>query len=500
MPLTGTVDVANARIDLFVDWVATAGTQLNGTLFRRVGGPTESNEYVRGLFGSSLLGQQAYVSDHEAPLDKQIWYVAVNNETADVMTAGPFTIPSNGYVWMKDPGRPWADLRLDLCLTPSVAAPCPDPPLITDTFTRTTASTWGSTEPPGTVAAYTQLGGVAADFSVSGGQGRHLINAGTGAHRTTVPQPQADVDVVADVGISQLALTDNLFAGVTVRTVDGNNLYMARLEFITTGFVRLSLRKIVAGVQTELSTAWPTLLPYAANSMFSVRLQVEGNSLRTRAWPAGTAEPDEWAVVAVDNSFAAAANVGFRSINAAATNVNPLALYDNFSVSPLPAVSPIGDTLAWVGYRDKVRAMDAGLFPVLDRERPVDVYARRKDIVTSCLFLTRSLPAINSVYDLYTPGGPLLFQTPTVYGMDKPYGQTDRYFQPGDLNEAYISQDQRKPVRLWSVPLTAVDLPVGLPQGTDDANWCAIEDKYPTYADLTATGLTWGQIAAGGAV
>lgn len=498
MPLTGTVDAANARIDLFVDWVATAGTQTSGTLFRRVGSPTAANQYVRGLYGSSLLGQQAYVSDHEAVLDEQVWYVAVNNQTADTMTAGPFTIPSNGYVWMKDPGRPWADLRLDLCLTPSVSAPCAVPPLITDTFTRTTASTWTSTETPGTVLAWTQTGGAAADYSVSGGQGRHAIPAGGVSRRTTVAQPQADVDVRADAGVTQLSLTDSQFACVTARTVDSNNMYMTRLEFTTTGVVRVTLRKTVAGVQTQLAL-WATLLPYTPGAMFSVRMQTEGNSLRARVWPAGTAEPNDWAIVAVDTSFAAAATVGFRSISLA-SNVGSVALYDNFSVGPLPAPSPIGDTLAWVGYRDKVRAMDAGLFPVLDRERPVDVYARRKDIVTSCLFLTRSLPAINAVYDLYTAGGSLLFQTPEVYGMDRPYGQEDRYFQPGDLNEAYISQDQRKPVRLWSVPLTAVDLPVGLPQGTDDANWCAIEDKYPTYADLTATGLTWGQIAAGDAV
>ncbi|HEX5705621.1 MAG TPA: hypothetical protein VFX97_20635 [Pyrinomonadaceae bacterium] len=497
MPLTGTVDVANARIDLFIDWTATAGTQTSGTLHRRVGGPDADNEYVRGHFGSSLLGEQAYVSDHEAPLDEQIWYVAVNNQTSDTMVAGPFTIPSNGYVWMKDPGRPWADLRLDLCLTPSVADPCPVPALLTDTFTRTTAASWGSTEPPGAVLAWTTAGGAAADYSVSGGQGRHLIPPGGVVRHTSVAQPQADVDIVADVGINELALTNSIGACLIARMVDVNNLYMTRLEFLPSGLMVFSLRRIVAGVQTQIA-GWSTQLPYTAGGMFTVRMQVEGNSLRARVWPATTAEPDDWAVVAVDSSFAAAGSVGMRSFSTG-TNAGPFALYDNLSVSALPAPSAIGDDLAWVGYRDKVRAMDAGLFPVLDRERPADVYARRKDIVTSCLFLSRSLDAINRVYELYTAGGPLLFQTPEIYGMDKPYGQQDRYFQPGDLNEGYISQDQRKPVRLWSAPLTAVDLPVGLPQGTDDANWCAVKDKYPTYADLTATGLTWGQIAAGGA-
>lgn len=495
MPLTGTVDAAKARIDLFIDWVATAGTQLTGTLFRRVGDPNAQDEYVRGHFGSLLLGQQAYVSDHEAPLDRQIWYVAVNNQTADTMIAGPFTIPSNGYVWMKDPGRPWADLRLDLCLTPSVAAPCPEPALITDTFTRTSVSSWGSTEKPGVITAWTTAGGVATDFNVTAGRGQHLIPSGGASRRTSLTQPQTNVDVLVDVGVSQVATGASLFAGPTVRTLDDSNLYTARLEFTTTGVVIFTLRRIVAAVQTELQV-WSTQLPYAANSMFSVRLQVEGNALRARIWPAGTAEPDEWSIVDVDSALTLAGTIRMRSFNTAATNVNPLALYDNFAVTALPVPT---DDLVWVGYRDKVRAMDAGLFPVLDRERPVDVFARRKDIVTSCLFLSRTLASIKDVYDLYTVGGPLIFQTPTVYGMDRPYGVVDRCFQPGDLVESYISQDQRKPVRLWSVPLTAVESPVGLPQGTDTANWCAILDKYPTYADLTATGLTWGQIAEGDA-
>jgi hypothetical protein len=493
------VDTVNARIDLFVDWVATAGTQTSGTLWRRVGSPDAGLQYVRGLYGSSLLGEQAYVSDHEAPLDEQVWYTAINNQTPDQMTAGPFTIPSGGNVWIKDPGRPWADLKLDLCATPDKStAVCPEPTQLWDTFTRTGASTWGSTERRfgATIQPWTNTGGVASDYNVSAGRGTHLVPATGVARRSTVPQPQADVDVRMDIGVSQLALTDSLFAGLTVRTVDGSNMYLSRLEFLTTGTVRFTLRKIVAGVQTELGL-WATLLPYAANSMFTVRMLVKGNTLRARIWPAGTAEPTEWALYTVDTSFAAAGALGTRSLSTGATNVNPLALYYNLDASNPTLFT---DDIAWVGFQDKVRAADVGLFPVLDRERPADVYARRKDITTSCRFLTRSLAALDAVYELYTAGGPLLFQVPDIYGMDRPYGYKDRYFQPGDLSEAYISEDQRRPLRLWSSPLTAVDQPVGLPQGTDTANWCAVEDQYPTFAALTATGLTWGQVAQGQAV
>src|SRR5690606_10640894 len=124
--------------------------------------------------------------------------------------------------------------------------------------------------------------------------------------------------------------------------------------------------------------------------------------------------------------------------------------------------------------------------------RAADVYARRKDLDTTCQFLSRTLTALDNVYDLYTVGGPLLFQLPTVYGFK------DKYLQPGDLAENYISQDQRKPYRLWSAPLTAVEAPIGEPQGTDLTNWCLFRDQYPTFGDVP-DGLSWGGVAAGDA-
>lgn len=155
--------------------------------------------------------------------------------------------------------------------------------------------------------------------------------------------------------------------------------------------------------------------------------------------------------------------------------------------------APVGPDLAWVRFGDRVRDSDAGLFPILDAERPADVYARRKDHGGTIAFFTRTLAAIELVYELFTVGGPLYLRAPAAYG------ETDFHIQPGALAESFLSAriDQRKPFRLWTAPYMVVDRPLGPQQGTACANWCAVKDAFPTFADLTATGDTWADVAAG---
>lgn len=290
MPLTGTVDAANAAIHLHVDYTTEAGSQTTATLARHVDAVDAPGEYVRGLFNADLLGEEAFVTDTEMPLDRQIWYTVSATPDNVEMTAGPFTVASDGFVWLKDPGRPWADLKLDLCNTPTLSE----------------------------------------------------------------------------------------------------------------------------------------------------------------------ADPE--------------------------------------------CADPLEIVLSWVGFGDVVRPADSATFPTLNRETPNAVYARRKDLNTSMQFLSRTLDGITQVYELFTAGGPLLIQTPEIYGMvpyDYPLKLSDLYFLPGDLNEEKISRDQRKPWRLWSTELLSVLNPVGVPQGTDEANWCAIEETYDTFEDLTLTGYSWEAVATG---
>lgn len=498
MPITGTVDTANARIDLFVDFTATPGTQITATLYRRVGDINAENEYVRGLFDGLLLGEQAYVSDHEAPLDKQIWYVAIaDDDESTLMSAGPFTIDSNGYVWIKDPGRPWADLRLDLCAQPSRSeAECPPETLVTDTFTRTVVDGWGTAD---TGQSWTTVGGVAADYSVSGGTGRHSLSAVNSSRGTVVPSTTADVDVRVDWALPATPAGDFHYVYVAARFADATHTYLSRVRVSTAGVMQLSLRKLNV-TETQIGTAVTLPFTFTPGSFYTLRFQIRGNVLRTRMWPADGAEPDEWQITGTDNDFTAAGSTGVVSIlGPASTSTLPVVVqFDNYQVTdsdPAPV-----DDLAWVGFTDKTRAVDAGLFPVLNRELPADVYARRKGIETSFSFLSRGADAITTVYELFTAGGPVLIQVPAIYLMNSPYGPVDRCYQPGDLLEAYLSEDQRKVYRLWSAPATQVEVPVGEPQGTDTANWCAVRDTYGTFADLTATGYSWGQVGEGDAI
>lgn len=149
------------------------------------------------------------------------------------------------------------------------------------------------------------------------------------------------------------------------------------------------------------------------------------------------------------------------------------------------------NAFVWIGLADEQWDSDASLFPVLNAEHPADIWARRKHADGQFQFMTRTLAAKDRVYDLMTAGGPLFLQLPTVYGW------ADAFIQPGTVRSAHLYDDQRKPHRIWTVPFTIVDPVAGPGQGTECANWCAVEDAFPTFAALAAGGGTYSQLAQG---
>lgn len=154
-----------------------------------------------------------------------------------------------------------------------------------------------------------------------------------------------------------------------------------------------------------------------------------------------------------------------------------------------PAIVLVADGLGTEGYSG-----DYTLFPVLNGPKPADVFAYRKAATTSWKVVSQTLTAMNSLETFYAWGGPIFIQLPPVYGWP------DRYYQPDRAEVSRLSRDLTQPYRQWDVPLTVVNAPVGAAQGTQTNNWCAVDAIYPTYADLLATGLTWGDVMAGAAV
>lgn len=150
--------------------------------------------------------------------------------------------------------------------------------------------------------------------------------------------------------------------------------------------------------------------------------------------------------------------------------------------------------LVWSGLGDKVYRNDASLFDVYNARVPVDIYGVRKRLDSSMKLFSKTLTAKNSVESLFAGGGPIQIQLPAVYGFP------DAVVQPGDVTEGYISTDQRRPYRVWDAPFTVVDTPLGPIQGTVDANWCAVAEAFSDFAELTASGYTWAQVASGEAV
>lgn len=134
---------------------------------------------------------------------------------------------------------------------------------------------------------------------------------------------------------------------------------------------------------------------------------------------------------------------------------------------------------------------DATLLSVLNSETPADIFARRKYATGSFRFFSRTLEAIEWVYELFTAGGVLMLRVPPVYG------QRDIFIQPGTPQMTYVSRDQRRPERIWDVPYTVVDRPIGPVQGTNCNNWCEVEEQFATFADLTASPGNWADLMGG---
>ena len=198
-----------------------------------------------------------------------------------------------------------------------------------DEFGRTSTDTWSTTD---SLQSWTNSGGVAGDYDVLSGYGRHINQATSTGHHSVIAAPDADFDIVCDITTAAASTGASQFAGVIARYADANNLYEARVEFATSGAITLTIRERVASVETQLDT-FTSWLTHTATSYVTVRFQGTGSSLKAKVWRQGQPEPDVWQCEATDSDLTSAGSMGVKSVrNAGNTNANAEFRFDNFEV------------------------------------------------------------------------------------------------------------------------------------------------------------------------
>lgn len=247
--------------------------------------------------------------------------VASTATTLDVTT-------TDGPLWTTDAAAYPFDLRI--AGETVTATACAG--ILSDTFTRTVASGWGTAT---SGQAWTTAGGSASDYSTDGTAGKMSLGTRNVTRQATVPLDSADSDVTVTVSPSVVATGSSgwIVAGMLARYQDASNYYTARAEFKETGVAGLSIYKIVGGTATFLGGVEPGT--YSAAQQWRMRLQVIGTSVKAKLWPLASPEPGPWSLTATDTALTGRGDLGLTATLAASnTNTLPVVVtWDNLALA-----------------------------------------------------------------------------------------------------------------------------------------------------------------------
>jgi hypothetical protein len=243
-------------------------------------------------------------------------------------TATTLQVVNEGALWARSADYP-GDFPMDILVDGERMTLTAVTGAVEDAFAGTTAGGWDSAD---TGQAWQTSGGTAADYQVGSGYGSHRLATANVSRRSFLDFTHTDFDAYVSLAASSTATGGFLSGSLTGRYTDSNNLYAARLAFNTTSSMTLTLRKRVAGTETELGTY--SAGSYSAGAYYRMRFQAAGSQLRAKVWPAGSREPAEWQVDVTDTSLTSSTYIGVRSISASSnTNTNPEIRHQDLRVS-----------------------------------------------------------------------------------------------------------------------------------------------------------------------
>lgn len=206
-----------------------------------------------------------------------------------------------------------------------------------DTFTRSVSGGWGTTG-SGSVWSTDGNGGTvqASDFNVTGAVATHNLPAASawrGSFFTAANDTVVDVTGKVDFSFPfSTPAGGSVQAGVLLRYNNTTKTgYLVTVQVTTTPQVLLQIYRVSSASSTVLLKSLTTALTNTANTLLSVRGQIEDQTIRGSVWLASAGEPKDWMLSTVDATYPAGAWCGVRSDTGSGnTNVPFTVTYDNF--------------------------------------------------------------------------------------------------------------------------------------------------------------------------
>jgi CSLREA domain-containing protein len=210
------------------------------------------------------------------------------------------------------------------------------PPLASDTFARTTTSSWGNADIGGSWV----VNSTASDYNVNGSAGTMLIRSGGTTRFAALTGVSAtNLDVSARISRSAVATGGGEFAYLVARRIDASTEYRAKVRFAADGGVYLQPTRVTGGVETSLGSGEVrvTGLTPVVGSFIWLHATFSGTNptaITLRAWADGSPEPATAQVSLSDGTAAlqAPGTVGLRAyLSASATNAPVTMTFDDIT-------------------------------------------------------------------------------------------------------------------------------------------------------------------------
>jgi hypothetical protein len=179
--------------------------------------------------------------------------------------------------------------------------------------------------------------GAASDLSVSNGQANFRTPTGDGGERNVILRSSwvKNVDLRAKLTLSAPSGSGAAYGFITARRqADGKHVRIG-LRVTATGNVQIR-GQLQSGVNLFADT--DTGMQFSAGTAYQLRVQLQDNTIRVKAWRSGATEPTSWRVVQTSTAMPQLAGVfGLRTVNYSSSTVTVRA--DDFSAATIPTAT-----------------------------------------------------------------------------------------------------------------------------------------------------------------